>query len=615
MYQARPSAAPPRGSSGDERSRPWSPREAAVLALAVVLVAALLAHFHDRFWYPPDEGAYAHVAERVLAGEVLNRDVQDIHLGYVNFLHAATFAVAGPSLVALRYPLVLVSLATALLAFGLFRRHGTWTALVAAVTVVSFGVLQYLDPTAHWYSLLFFHAIAAVLAFRPPGRGRDLALGTLLGVMFGFRQLSAVFTAMGVLTYLFVARRDDDDAGPPRLARLTLVVMALGLTAYLVQLGDLSSGALFGAWPLFLLLWAFGRTRLGDRAAWRLFGWLGLGALAALLPLLAYHAYHGSFASWYGDVVLAARAQSQLAFTRQFSYASTLFSGGLATALRGPGLAARINGLYWAGLALAATLAGLALLARLRVAGSGDDGARLAPLPVLASFYALVSLHFQNVTYLAFGVTASLLALLWLLAERGGRGARWAPLVVACGAAIAVHYHAAEPTRLNLEQMLAGERVAPVEADLPRCGLWLDPEQLRDTRAALELIEREVPPGGTIFVLPNDPELYFLSGRRNPFRFYNFAPGVRSEEEMRRVLAVIRAEPPRLLFYDGLDKYNTRLSRQLIVALAQGPYELLGNVGPWNVFRPRAAAGTATPPSPAPEPAPSTASPSPPATP
>ena len=62
-------------------------------------------YFHNRFWWPPDEGAYAHVAARILDGEVLNLDVQDIHAGYINFANALWLWLFGLDLVSLRYPL------------------------------------------------------------------------------------------------------------------------------------------------------------------------------------------------------------------------------------------------------------------------------------------------------------------------------------------------------------------------------------------------------------------------------------------------------------------------------------------------------------------------------
>ncbi len=72
----------------------------ALLALSANLL--LVIGFHDRFWWAPDEGGYAHVAERILDGEVLNREVQDVHAGYVNLLNAAALGVFGRSMLSLR---------------------------------------------------------------------------------------------------------------------------------------------------------------------------------------------------------------------------------------------------------------------------------------------------------------------------------------------------------------------------------------------------------------------------------------------------------------------------------------------------------------------------------
>ena len=61
-------------------------RVAAPLLVAIVGSAWMLAAYHDRSWWPPDEGQFAHVAERMLAGEVLHRDVRDPHTDYGHML-------------------------------------------------------------------------------------------------------------------------------------------------------------------------------------------------------------------------------------------------------------------------------------------------------------------------------------------------------------------------------------------------------------------------------------------------------------------------------------------------------------------------------------------------
>jgi len=81
-------------------------RSVAAFSFQLVLTAAanavLLWFFHNRFWYAPDEGNYAHVAQRVVSGEVLNLNVQDIHPGYINFVNAAALRVFGLDLLSLR---------------------------------------------------------------------------------------------------------------------------------------------------------------------------------------------------------------------------------------------------------------------------------------------------------------------------------------------------------------------------------------------------------------------------------------------------------------------------------------------------------------------------------
>ena len=80
----------------------------------------LLYGYYDRFWYPPDEGNYAHVAQRILEGETLNLQVQDVHPGYINFVNAAALRLFGADLISLRYPLVLVGLIQAVALFLIF---------------------------------------------------------------------------------------------------------------------------------------------------------------------------------------------------------------------------------------------------------------------------------------------------------------------------------------------------------------------------------------------------------------------------------------------------------------------------------------------------------------
>ena len=165
--------------------------------------AILLVHFHDRSWWPPDEGAYAHVAERILAGEVLNLTIQDIHAGYINFANALAFAIFGDSLVSLRYPLVAMGLVQAGVMFALFACRGAVAAVVASVALTALSFIQFPNPTAHWYSLFLTVLAMACLAGWPRGsRWRLFVLGVIVGTLFLFRQLSGAIIAIAVVSYV-----------------------------------------------------------------------------------------------------------------------------------------------------------------------------------------------------------------------------------------------------------------------------------------------------------------------------------------------------------------------------------------------------------------------------
>ena len=70
--------------------------------LWLLLSGLILFHFHDQFWWGPDEGVYAYVAQRFLAGDTIHRDLIDIHPGYGNLHASPTLFQAMTSAPALR---------------------------------------------------------------------------------------------------------------------------------------------------------------------------------------------------------------------------------------------------------------------------------------------------------------------------------------------------------------------------------------------------------------------------------------------------------------------------------------------------------------------------------
>jgi hypothetical protein len=565
------------------------------LASASGINALLLWFFHNRFWYGTDEGNYAHVAERILQGEVLNLDVQDVHAGYINFVNAAALRVFGLDLVSLRYPMTAVAFVQAVLVFILFYRAGRRTlALPAAVSITAFGVIQFLNPTSNWYSLFLVVLIICSLEWIPTTvRSRLPIVGFLVGTLFLFRQLSGVLVCMSVLAYLLFERRlfqRNTEAGNPIVARVVIAIMAVGLSAYLLRTTDVVGFALFGLCPLLILLWLFAKTTINNRQALRMLGSLAIGGVVACLPLLSYHLIHGSLQSWFNDTVLSAVNLTRLGFIGQQLYVKFIYVG-FQQLGRVSTIGELLNAPYWIALHLLAFANGILVLRSLSHTwkARGVEVATTYPLPFVAAFYGIVSLHFQIPIYLYYSVGLSLVGIMWLMPSK--RRVQYAAMSLSLVlAGIAVFYHAGQPLVGTFPAFFAGHRnimsLNQPLSSLPRVSLKIEAEDDKRYSDILKVIESQTRPDDTIFALPTSAELYFISRRRNPFRFYNTALGIRTESDFRQVRETMIAHPPKLVLYRSDDKYNTDYSRELMRVVAE-TYEFLGETSGFAVYRVR----------------------------
>ena len=214
------------------------------------------------------------------------------------------------------------------------------------------------------------------------------------------------------------------------------------------------------------------------------------------------------------------------------------------------------------------------------------------PLPFLAVFYAVVSVHYQIPIYLMYGTATTLAGLLWLA---GPPPARRGIMIMALAAYLAVAglaFHAGQPSSRGIKGIVAGDRVHQVPCDgLDRCGIRMAPGDLALYRHIVDLIERHSRPGDAILALPSNAEIYYLGRRRNPFRFYNFALGLTGAEEIERAVARLRADPPKLVFHRPADKYNTRASARIMEFVARR-YDPIAARGGFRVYRLRPAGAT-----------------------
>jgi len=554
--------------------------------LGSVLAAALLLwHFHDRFWYPSDEGIYANIAERLLSGQTLNVQVQNLHPGYAAFVNVAAFRLFGVDLLSLRYPLIASALLGSCAVFALLRRRSLLFAVIGSLGVTAVGVIQFLNPTPNWYCLSLALGLAWWLTTVPPrAPARLIGAGFLVGLIGLFRQVTGVWVAMAVVTIALI-EEPDPSADSSWLARLTLAVVLIVTVAVLVLSGQAEPGAsvLFAGWPVAILLVALWRVRITNRGAALVLLQIAAGAAIAAIPLLLYCIVHRSAPAWFSDNVTAAfRLGAVVEEANGGPWYLALLGAAAFQVIQSLEPVKVANGLYWMILVLLAGLNGVLAVRRLARSRDMSDLA----LPILAGFYGLVALFMQDAIYLYFTTGLTLTSVLWMIAPTG-------PLLRAVGAGctallvvVGVTYHAGQPyTRTNLQALEGQRTVTSVEASrIPRCSLQLGAAESEPYRRLVELVQRAAPAGEPIAAFPSDAELYFLANRPNPFRFYNSAIGIRTPGDIEEAVQILERESPQILTVRPADKYYTPASR-VVVERVRSRYERLETIGGVDVYR------------------------------
>ena len=538
---------------------------------AIVFVLILLGWFHNRSWYAPDEGYYAHTAERIIDGEVLNRDVHDIHGGSINFANAAAMWLFGKSMLAMRYPLVLMGLVQAFFVQALFVRRGWWSVL-AVVAMASLSTIQFLNPTAHWYCLFLFTILAWVIHNAPR---RLVVVGFLLGCIFWFRQLTGVFAAMSAFTWVFLQSSTTParaTAGQLIAQRAICLLMLGGLVSYLALCVRPDGAIAYGSGPV-LLIWIAaiqGRSRNAEvmKCVMRLAAGFGI----ASLPLLTYHAMHGSYAQWLDETVFRSGSLTTLDFIRDAQF-YRLVRLGVEAATSGRELLPRLNGAFWVVLPL------LPIVLSVLTIRAVLSGQRLESIAVLASFYSLVSVHYQIPNYLWFSIGPVTIALMTFVRPRASR-ARFGLgglLTVIC--IVAILCQAGKSAR-SLPVIVRGGGSEQVDGSIldtrlrQRCGLKIPLTDAAKVVSTLNVIRQHTSKNDAVLFLPANPEYYFLSARRNPLPYSNVAVGMSNEKEFEASLNSLDAVPPVLVFINERDKYMSRLVQKLWEAIRSDYVEL-----------------------------------------
>ena len=545
---------------------------AMALIVAMAVVVALLAHFHDRFWWPVDEGVYAYVAQRILAGDRMHRDLIDLHGGYGNLINALALHAFGMDLVSLRYPLIAATALQSVVVFAILRERGAWVAAVGAVVAAAFSFIQFPNPSANWYALLIcFVAVWSLQRCFRDGVPDLFWPGFLVGLCFFTRQLSAVVLAMGIWTWLLL-RPAPGATAAPRAARLSAIVIGGGLVGYVVHKGDLFGAVWAGCAPLCLAVLASLRSDVDTPLLRCWIARFTVGALVAALPLVVHHASEDALGEWLRDLFSTPLLINGQAFISARSY-SEMVAHAIRLLSDGTEAAARLSAAAW--LLLFAVVPVVGLIAARRVWRSEA----VPPILVVAPFWGMVALHYQIPIYLFFMLPVVLVAVCWAYPVR------WMMLSLVALSAWAVAFQAAQPLSRGIEGTVSGRRI-PLDArgGLPRASIAMEAQDQRIFAELLRTIEAGARPGEPLMTLPMDPELNFMTGRRSPVPYYGTPLGLRNAHDVEAALRALDGAAPLFVVHRRGDKYLTPLSAELLEAVRAGS-PAPRRVGPFDLYR------------------------------
>jgi Dolichyl-phosphate-mannose-protein mannosyltransferase len=534
------------------------------LALAAVLAASLAYAWLllDRGWVPHDEGMLAQSAVRVLLGEVPHRDFDEVYTGGLSYLNALAFQLFGERLLSLRYLSFAAFAAWVPLVYYLAARFvGPLGAAAITLTSVVYSYPNYPAAMPSWYNLILATgSLAALFRYLDTRRTTWLAVaGVCAGLSVLIKVVGLYLVAATLLFFAFMEqsgeRRPDDTAS--RWSGVTVILGCLGVIGGLLlfvrsRLGlpEFAQFVLPGATVAGAVAIVEVR-RLRDGDGMRL-GYLT--RLAApylggfLLPLLIFGAFYaghdalgdllsGVFVRPFRRLSLAGRrpppfvailpaviaAGILLLALRSAPRARALLAGGVAIVLLPllrPEESAGVGMLGWLSISQAIPLTVLLGTVGSRRTLSGPEPRILESrsmflLVAALAFCNLVQFPWTNPTYFCFVAPLQFLALAAILRPNLERLQPVASLLLVFYAAHAVLWLTPLIYRNynNSADLLSR---APLTVMLPdRAGLMVHDSIAVEYDSLVSLVRAEAR-GEFIYAGPDSPEVYFLSGFRNP---------------------------------------------------------------------------------------------------
>jgi hypothetical protein len=532
-----------------------------IFLLVWLLSAAYLGVNINKGWVPHDEGTLGQTAERVLQGEMPHRDFHNPYTGGLAYIDAAIFKLFGINLLWLRLFLFACFLVWVPTVYFLARQFlGPWPAAGVTLVAVAWSVPNYPAALPSWFNLFFatFGTLALAKYIRKPANYWLFLAGLCGGCSFLFKSVAVYYIAGALLFFVYREQLLSRSENAPR-RRTPLYTAFLVLSLFVFVLALIKLVFAVGGVPQYLhfvfpgvaltLLLAHGEWTLptvSDFARFRALFKMALPfLLAAAVPVVLFvffYWYRGALPALLNGLVVGTLRQVSIARReppgliqeyppviaalflvevaklrgqprRFLSVFLTAFAALVLFFSRHMGIALTVGLASALGIIPVLIVAALlVLVAKPRGPATCSEGNQLTVLFLsLTVLLSLIQFPYSDVTYFCYVATFGIL----LAASLISRFEHPPRMILIAAVAFYVLY-AAFITNVHFMGEPYDSDYANTVITLPRAGGLLVPRYDATEYQVLVPFIQGIAGDHPILAGPDCPEVYFLSGLKNP---------------------------------------------------------------------------------------------------
>ena len=185
-------------------------------------------------WMPHDAGTLGQSAERVLLGQLPHRDFDELYTGGLSFLYAAVFAIWRPSILAMRLVLYAFFLAWMPAIYYIARRMASRKAALAAMLLcVAWSIPVYPAEVPSWYNLFFAtFGVASLIRYLDTSRVKWIAVAGMCGGLSCLAKITGAYYVGAALLFLLYREQDSSRVSSSTDGRLYSVLLTACLIGF-----------------------------------------------------------------------------------------------------------------------------------------------------------------------------------------------------------------------------------------------------------------------------------------------------------------------------------------------------------------------------------------------